>query len=170
MDKSKTKLTENQIKFFDSITIAIDKPVYFYGSINRPDYIMGKSDIDVDIFTDNENSTIHALSNFLDMHKHEFKKTIMNINSELIYGHKVQYEDIDKGINVEMSIFNDTNKQTVLTDHNKNQKLPFYITIALMIVKYMFYNLDMITKKQYKRCKQFLMNAGDEMKFIELIE
>jgi hypothetical protein len=170
MDKSKTKLTENQRQFFDSMTIAIDKPVYFYGSINRPDYIPGKSDIDVDIFTDNENSTLKLLSNFLDVTQHEIKKTVIKINTEVIYGHKVQYEDIDKGINVEMSIFNDDYKQTVLTDHNKNQCLPIYITIVLVIVKYMFYNLEIITKKQYKRCKQFLMNSGDEMKFIELIE
>ena len=65
MDIPNKKLTENQKQFFDNLSIFINKPVYFYGSINRPDYIPGKSDIDIDIFADNENSTTQLLSNFL---------------------------------------------------------------------------------------------------------
>ena len=169
MDIPNKKLTENQKQFFDNLSIFINKPVYFYGSINRPDYIPGKSDIDIDIFADNENSTTQLLSNFLNLKKNEIKKTVLKINSEVVYGHKLQYEDNANGINVEMSIYNENYKQLVLNDHNKNKYLPIYITIPLVIIKFMFYTLNMISKKSFKRCKQYLMNTDDEMKFIELI-
>ena len=87
----------------------------------------------------------------------------------MIYGHKVQYEDTVKNINAEISIFNEKYKNDVLKEHNNARYLPFYLTIPLMIIKCMFYNLNLINKNTYKRCKQYLMNNNDEMKFIELI-
>lgn len=63
------RLTQNEKIFFDNLSNYIDKKIYFYGSIQRPDYIKGKSDIDIDIFTDNESSTIQKLCNFLNKKK-----------------------------------------------------------------------------------------------------
>ena len=40
--------------FFKRLENYLDDELYFYGSVNRSDYIHGKSDIDVAIFTDNE--------------------------------------------------------------------------------------------------------------------
>ena len=166
---SNNKLTENQRHFLDVMSIYINKPLHLYGSIHRTDYIPGKSDIDIDIFTDNENSTIHLLSNFLNLKKYQVNKTVLKLNSLMIYGHKVQYEDTVKNINAEISIFNEKYKNDVLKEHNNARYLPFYLTIPLMIIKCMFYNLNLINKNTYKRCKQYLMNNNDEMKFIELI-
>lgn len=166
MDDVYNKLTENQKTFFDNLSRYIDKEIYFYGSIQRPDYIKGKSDVDVDIFTDNESSTIYKLANFLDLKKSEFKKAIYKINNQMVYGHKVKYEDITKGINVEIAIYNDKYKNLVLFDHNNCRYLPFYVTISLIILKFLFYTLGILPRKIYSRCKRFLMNTGDELKFI----
>ena len=65
MDINHKKLTQPQRDMLNKISIYIDKPIYIYGSINRFDYIPNKSDIDIDIFTENESSTINILSNLL---------------------------------------------------------------------------------------------------------
>ena len=41
-------------KFFYDLKNYLDTDLYFYGSVNRPDYVHDKSDIDIGIFTDNE--------------------------------------------------------------------------------------------------------------------
>ena len=58
MEKINNKLPDDVEKFFKSLSKYIEKPLYFYGSVQRSDYFPGSSDIDVDIFTDNVNSTI----------------------------------------------------------------------------------------------------------------
>jgi hypothetical protein len=166
MDVVKTRLTQNEEIFFESLSLYIDKEIYFYGSIQRPDYVKGKSDIDIDIFTDNESSTVEQLCNFLNVKKSEFRKIVYKINNVMIYGFKTKYTDETKKINVEISVYNDKYKNVVLYDHNNCRYLPFYITIALFIIKFLYYTLGIMPDKMYKRCKQFLMNPNDEMKFI----
>ena len=166
MNIKNKRLTQPQKDILNKISVYIDKPIYIYGSINRLDYIYGKSDIDVDIFTENESSTINMLSALLNLNKIDFKKSILKIDSHMIFGYKTQYLDEENGINLEMSIYNEKYKDIVLYDHN-GRYYPFYITAILYIIKILFYNLNLISKKGYKRCKRFLMNPGDEVKFIE---
>lgn len=167
MDINHKKLTQPQRDMLNKISIYIDKPIYIYGSINRFDYIPNKSDIDIDIFTENESSTINILSTILNLNKTNFSKILSKINSSLIFGYKTTYLDKVNGIKFEISIYNEKYKNIVLYDHNNGRFLPFYITSVLYIIKILFYNLNLISKKFYKRCKRFLMNPGDELKFIE---
>jgi hypothetical protein len=166
MDLTNKRLTQKQKIFFTNLSNYIDKPIYFYGSIQRPDYIPEKSDIDIDIFTDNETSTIQMLSNHLNIKVSEFKKTIYKIKSNMVYGYKTQYADIENNINVELSVYDEKYKPLILKEHENCKNLPFYTMIVLYIIKVLFYNFQIISSKSYKRLKQFLMNPGDEMKFI----
>jgi hypothetical protein len=168
MEKVNKKLTENQKYFFDNLTNYINEDIYFYGSILRSDFIRGKSDIDIDIFSSNETSTIYKICNLLNLNKNCFKKIVYKIDKTVAYGYKGKYKNINEGIEVEISIYNDKYKNIVLNDHYNDYSLPFYIIIALMIIKFLFYNLQLIPKKIYKRCKRFLMNKNDELKFIEV--
>lgn len=165
-DKVNKRLTEYQKDFFNKLSIYIDTPIYFYGSINRDDYIPGKSDIDIDIFTDNESSTIHILSNYLHLNKHSFRKSVYKINSKMVYGYKGKYEDELNNIKIEISIYNNKYKSIVLQDQEESRILPLYVTITLLIIKFLFYNLGVISKQTYAKCKRYLMNNGGEMKFI----
>lgn len=168
MDRINKRLTPNQKIFFDKFSQYINQPLYYYGSIKRADFIPGKSDIDIDIFTDNEQSTILLICNYLNYKRSEIKKFVYKINSVVVHGYKTKYRDINNGINVEFSIYNSKYKTIVLNDRNYGECLPFHIIFALYIVKFMFYNLNIISKQSYKRCKRFLMNPGDELKFIEV--
>jgi len=160
------KLTDKQKLFFKNLYNYLDdNEIYFYGSILRNDYIYGKSDIDIDIFTDNEKKTIYILSNFLNLNKDSFKKIIYKINSKMIYGHKVKYKDTFNEIDVEFSIYNNNYKKLIIQDHQAVLNLPLYMPFLLSIIKFFYYNLNLMSKKYYSRCKQFLMN-NDEIKFI----
>lgn len=165
------ELTEKQRYFFDQLQSYIELPIYYYGSINRPDYIPGKSDIDIDIFSPNEESTIQKICSKLGLQRSQFRKVVYKINSTVVYGFKGKYVDSDDSndpFQVEIAVYNDKYKNVVLADHNSGIVYPFYITILLMFLKFLFYNLEILPKSVYKRCKQFLMNPGDEMKFIEM--
>lgn len=168
MDLINNRLTSNQKIFFDNLSRYIDKPLYFYGSIKRSDFIPGKSDIDIDIFTENETSTILLLCNYLNIKRSEVKKFVYKVNSVMVYGYKMKYKDIEKQIKTEISIYNVKYKNVILDDRECTEKLPFHIIIVLYIIKFMFYNLEIISKDTYKRCKRFLMNPGDELKFIKV--
>jgi hypothetical protein len=166
IDEIKNNLTQNEKDFFNNLSFYIDDEIYFYGSVQRPDYVKGKSDIDVDIFTDNESSTIQKLCTFLEMERSEFKKSVYRIKNQMVYGYKIKYKNVNNSIDVELSIYNNKYKDTVLYDHNSCRYLPIYTTIILIILKFLFYTLGLISEKMYRRCKQFLMNPNDKVKFM----
>lgn len=162
----KNKLTVPEKIFVENLSMYIDKPLYFYGSILRSDYIKGKSDIDIDIFTDNTSSTIQKIGNLLNVKKYQFKKFILKIDNLIVNGYKIKYKD--DYINTEISVYDEKYKNIILKEHNIGYNLPLYASIALFIIKQLFYNFKLISSKTYKNCKRFLMNKNAEMKFIEL--
>jgi hypothetical protein len=164
MEQINKKLTDKQKQFFNDLSIHIDKPIYFYGSIYRTDYIPGKSDIDIDIFTDNESSTIQMLCNFLNIKKSEFRKSFYKIDSTIVRGFKGKYKDTN--IEIELSIYNNKYKTLVLYEHDKAKHMPSYISFILLIVKFCYYNLGIIPDYIYKMLKINLVNPGSEYKFI----
>jgi predicted nucleotidyltransferase len=166
MEQINKKLTEKQQIFFNNLSIYIDKPLYFYGSIIRDDYLPGKSDIDIDIFTDNESSTIQMLCNYLNLNKSNFRKSFFKINSTIVRGYKSKYKDDNNNIETELSVYNNKYKNLVLEEHSRCMSLPIYISILLIIVKILYYNLNFISNDSYRICKQYLMNKGGEFKFI----
>jgi predicted nucleotidyltransferase len=168
MEKVDERLTPNQKIFLNNLKQYINGNIYLYGSILRPDFIKEKSDIDIDIFSDNEISTVYKICDLLNLKRNNFKKIVYKIDKSIVYGYKCKYSSLNEGIEVEISIYNEKYKNIVLKDHNKDITLPFYITISLIIIKFLFYNLQVISKKVYSRCKRFLMNENDELKFIEL--
>jgi hypothetical protein len=168
MDLINKRLTDKQKIFLDSFSQYIGESLHFYGSIKRADFIPGKSDIDIDIFSDNPSSTIQLICNFLNVKRSDVKKFVYKIKNNMVYGYKAKYNDELDNIKLEISIYNSKYKKFVLYDHNYGEQLPLYIIFTLYIIKFFFYNLQIISKKTYKRCKRFLMNQGDELKFIEV--
>lgn len=76
LTKTKNKLPDSTTNFLNNLSEYLQTPLYFYGSIQRYDYFPGKSDIDIDIFTDNEKSTISKLSNYLQIDKKIQKSSV----------------------------------------------------------------------------------------------
>ncbi len=166
MEQIHKRLSDKEKAFLNDLSIYINHPIHFYGSIRRSDYFPGKSDLDIEIFTDNESSTIQMLCNFLNIEKMNFKKSIYKLGSTIIHGYKVKYKD--DNIKVEIAIYNNKHKTIVLDDDNRCDNLPLYISILLIVVKFFYYNLGIISKEIYNKLKIILMNPHSEFRFILL--
>lgn len=159
------KLTQEQTNFFKSLSSYIDKPLYFYGSILRNDYFNGKSDIDIVVFTDNEKSTLSKLSTFLGMENGQFRNFISKhySNYKINKGKKVEYKNTF--VNAEISIINENDKTNFLQQHS--HKIPLYISILLIILKFCYYNLNIISEENYKFYKHKLLHGNKEINFVK---
>ena len=72
METTKNEMDTYSKIFFFKLGNYLDTQIYYFGSIQRNDYFPGKSDIDVDLFTYNTQSTIIKLQNFLGIEKIQF--------------------------------------------------------------------------------------------------
>jgi tRNA nucleotidyltransferase (CCA-adding enzyme) len=160
METINNTLPEHIYLFLQSMRNYIDKQVYYYGSVQRFDYLDGHSDIDLYIFTDNEKSTIYKLQHFLEFENNEIKKIIINFKKgfDVVYGYKVKYSNTEKNMNLEISIFDEKYRDTVLK-HNetKEEKITPFVTIVLFILKYLYYKINLISKNAYSYLKRIIM-------------
>lgn len=149
----------NDVKqFFKRLENYLDTDLYFYGSVNRSDYVHGKSDIDVAIFTDNEYSVINKLQHFLHVKRNAFDKVVWKINGEMIYGYKIKCEKyID--IRCEIAIYNNDFKNTLLKEYRQYNVIPLYISILLFILKTLHYTFPILSEKTYTAYKRLIFNT-----------
>jgi len=157
--------------FFDKLGNYLNTKIYYFGSIQRYDYFPKSSDIDVDIFTDNEDQTINYLMNFLGLKKYEFKKFVYKLHetNKLVYGHKVKYKEPHNNFDVEISIYNENVKYEVLKEHNLKMNIPIYVSFLLIIIKYLYYNFSLLSKANYKYLKGLIINYLIEGKDVEFV-
>ena len=160
METTKNKLSSYETEFFYKMRSYIDKPIYFYGSIQRDDYFPQLSDIDIDIFSDNEFSTLTMLQNYLNLSKNEFKKSIykMNTTNKVIPGYKTKYFDTINKLTIEISVYNDKYKEEILREHQSKLNLPIHITIILIFLKILHYNLGILPIYYYSKFKKLITN------------
>lgn len=177
METTKNEMPPYARAFFNKLSNYLDNKFYFFGSIQRSDYFPKSSDIDTDLFTDNESSTILKLQNFLGVKKYEFRRFVYKLHktNKLVRGHKVKYLDPDNHFTAEISIYNEKDKEDVLIEHNSKMVLPFYISFLLIILKTLYYNVGIIPNDMYIYLKKKIMNnmvEGEDIEFvgIDIIE
>jgi len=160
METTKNELSPYEKDFFNRLKLHIDKPIYFYGSIQRNDYFPQLSDIDIDIFTDNTDSTISVVNNFLNIDKYSFKKSYykMNKTNLVIPGYKYKYIDVSNSLTVEMSVYDEKYKEEILEEHISKFNLPFYISFILIILKVLHYNMGILPIYYYSLFKKYITN------------
>ena len=165
METTKNKLPKDVYLFLNNLKTYLGTTLYFYGSIQRSDYMSG-SDLDICIFTDNEISTIEKMSHYLNIPNYKFKKTISKYNDDLaiIYGHKLMYDFSELSLPIEFAIYNEKNKKNVLNEHNSKVDLPFYISVLLLIIKTIYYRFHLINIKTYKKIKRFIFSLMNKKK------
>lgn len=162
METIKNKIPDTTKQFFDELSEYLNTKLLFFGSVQRSDYFPGESDIDVDIFTDNENQTITKLQHFLHVKRKDFKKFVwrLNHNNTIAYGHKIFYKNKEEGIFVEFSIYNEKYKQGILKEHLMKTELPFYASFLLIMLKFLFYNLKILDKNTFTYWKKKILSVG----------
>jgi len=159
METTKNKLTKNEMQFFNELSKYLETKLYFFGSIQRNDYFPGYSDIDIDIFTENESSIITKLQHFLQVKSSSFKKFAwrLNYNNKLVFGNKIMYKNKDYGFKIEFSIYNENVKDEILYEHIRKTKLPFYVSWVLILLKFFYYKLNLISKDNFRYFKNKLL-------------
>lgn len=173
METTKNNLTKNEKNFFNGVSKYLESPLYFYGSIQRNDYLQGQSDIDTVIFTDNETATISKLINYLHIKKSKIKGFVIEGDTKIIKGSKIFYEDPSGEFFVEFAIINYKNRESFLDYHSKKYNLPFYISFILIIIKFFYYQLGILPQGYYSTIKNLLMTYGlglPRVKFVRFDE
>jgi predicted nucleotidyltransferase len=162
METTKNKLVPELSVFFSSLSAYLQTKLYFFGSIQRNDYFPGLSDIDVDIFTNNEYSIIAKMQSYLKLKRCKFKKLIWKLpNDVFAHGYKVTYYFITESgekYPIEFSIYNKKYKKNVLYEHNYKTNLPFYISWILIILKFLHYKLNLFEYSTYKNVKNRVLS------------
>jgi len=171
METTKNELPTYAKSFFNKLSKYLDNKFYFFGSIQRNDYFPNSSDIDTDLFTDDESGTILKIQNFLGVKKYQFRRFVYKLHktNKLVRGHKVKYSDPDNKFTVEISIYNEKDKKDVLIEHNSKSNLPFHISFLLIILKSLYYNVGIIPKDTYVYFKKIIMNfmvEGEDIEFV----
>ena len=162
METTNNKLPEKVERFFKELSEYLDTKLLYYGSVQRRDYFEGKSDIDVDIFTENPTSTVNKLQHFLNVPKKRFKNVIwrLNDNNKVVYGKKIYYRAPNDEFKVEFSIYDEKYKKDVLRQHLKKTVLPFYAIWMLTILKFLYYQLNFIDKKTFNYIKTWILTLA----------
>jgi predicted nucleotidyltransferase len=161
METTKNKMPEYNTIFFETLKNYLDTKIYFFGSVQRDDYFQKGSDIDVAIFTNNKNSTVNQLANFLNISSNNFKKFFWRLNNDnsLVQGYKIIHREPDHDFVVEFSIYDEKYKESILDEHNGRKNLPFYATYFLIIIKYLFYTLNIIPAELYRYLKNIILTS-----------
>jgi predicted nucleotidyltransferase len=158
MNQLRNDLPQKIKDFFIKMRNYIDDELYFYGSVTRSDYVPGKSDIDVAIFTDNESSTISKLQHFLHVKRNAFEKLIWKLNGTMIYGYKIKCDKYTD-INCEIAIYNNEFKEVLIDEFVKpTQNASIIITILLHIVKLFYYKIPLLPTQTYIYLKRTILN------------
>ena len=159
METTRNKLTPRERRFFDRVSEYLDTKIYFYGSIQRYDYFPGYSDIDVYVFTDNVKGTLAKLQNFLSIGPDEIRKFVYKLHSsnKIVKGHKIEYHK--DGLKVEFTVYNVSDKEAALNDKKGHDDLPTYMLILLIILKFIYYKLGLITSSLYKNLKNLVLHG-----------
>jgi len=158
--------------FFRNLKAYLDTTLYYFGSVQRFDYIYGKSDIDVLFFTDNEDSTILKLCALLNVKQSDIKKFVWIIDGENFHGHKLKYVHVETNTIIELEFFQEKFKKTILREHiAKINQLPYYVLVLSYIMKWLFYQVGAISSGTFITLKNYLystLSGFPEDKFLVL--
>jgi hypothetical protein len=67
------------------------------------------------------------------------------------------YKEPQHNFFVEISIYDEKYKEGILDEHNGKKDLPIYATFALIIIKYLFYTLNIIPSEWYIYLKKNIL-------------
>jgi len=160
METTRHVLPTHVNRFFVDLGNYLDIQLYYYGSVQRSDYVPGKSDIDIDVFCDHDESTIRRMMAFLHLPRSKFKRVVWIIDGHDVLGYKCRYENKQQHIAAEFSIYNNKYKHLVLSEHRFKMVLPWYVSLALMFIKFFFYTLPILPLPVFQSIKDYLLTQG----------
>lgn len=141
---TRNKFTEEQRQFLSTLGSFVGSPFYYFGSIQRSDYIVGKSDIDVDIFSYQPEKMAKRLLHLLCSPYVSIKRILFKFDGNEVTGFKVKYKrppldpTVTDVLKVEFSVYDEKDKQLILEKHRKQIFISPYISAILFFMKLLF--------------------------------
>lgn len=157
LDDPNNKLNPQERKFFMEMTNYIELPLYFIGSITRYDYFPGNSDIDLEVYSENEISTLFKILHFLNIDKKSVKLIYFTCHKIPMLGYKISYNKYlngNKNTHFDITIYTMASKQILLPHRIRDINIPIYNEVYLLIIKYIYYHGKMINNKTYSYLKR----------------
>ncbi len=160
IEEIKENLRECDYYFLKNIQQYINKELYFYGSVTRFDYFPGKSDIDIIVFSDNVDSVVKQLQNHLNVNRDAIEKTInyMTDSKSMSYAYKINYVNLEKNISLEIFVYDEKYKEKLIPNMALKDNLPFFVIAFLYIIKFITYQIQILSDEQLKYIKNLFMN------------
>jgi predicted nucleotidyltransferase len=171
METTRNKLPERIKLYFDKLATYLETKLYFFGSVQRLDYLKNESDIDIAIFTDNMEYMILKLQGFLNVDRTRIKRFVSKeqIKNHLHYGYKVIYEGDDIDVTYEIVMYGLKFKQEMLDFYVNVNNIPIFASFVLLLLKYLkcYYIISNRTYYQAKK-KIFLLVIPNQCNLIVL--
>jgi predicted nucleotidyltransferase len=152
MEPTYNELPEKLKHYLMNLSNYVDSRIYFFGSIQRLDYLPGISDIDCVLFVENEKSATHKLAHFLQIDPIKIKKVFF-FKHKYATGYKVKF--IYEYIKIELIVYNEIYKDVIL-DFQYIEMSPI-IACMLYILKVCFYKLEMFSYNVFKKIKNSIL-------------
>ena len=161
IEQIKDKLSDYDYKFLTNLQRYIDTELIFFGSIQRCDFFMGKSDIDIAIITDNVESVKKKLQNYLNIGKSKIKRSMQRISTteNVIYGYKINYDDEVNHLYLEIIIYDEQYRNIIMNNIERTTNLPLFITVIYLILKFLTYYIPVLSSDCLKYCKNIVLNT-----------
>ena len=152
MEEIKYRLGEYKYEFFSKMQNYLNTELIFFGSIKRSDYFKNYSDIDIAIITDNASSLLPKIQNYLNIKNSSIKKIYQKFTEKsriVITGYKIKYEDKVNNLTFDLLVYDEKYKNIVMENIIAINDLPLFIIIILSILKFIYYNLKLMSKSYY---------------------
>ena len=158
MEYTKNKIPDDIKNVINKFKKYIDTKIYFYGSIQRRDYFISKSDIDILIFTDNTDAMIHKVSHYFHINKKKIRKIVWNYKNKVLEGYKVLYYNDNPKFRLEITISNEKYKKDILDYQRMPINMTFFMSLLLILLKCIYYNLQLIPTSYYRYYKTIIFD------------
>jgi hypothetical protein len=170
LNKIKEKLSNEQYLYFLELQEKIVLPLFFMGSITRSDYIKGKSDLDIEIFSDNVTSTKEKLNYLFNYYEGQKENTIIIVKIKDIPFSGYKYTVNQDGIQFDLTLYKKESQKTILYYRIREINIPFTISAFLIIIKFLHYRLNIINERNYYLIKKSVWELyNSEKVFFKLL-
>jgi hypothetical protein len=166
--KIKDKLSKEQYSYFLELQEKIELPLFFIGSITRFDYVKGKSDIDIQVFSDNIKSTkikIECLFNYYSK-KDENKLIVFKIDNVPFSCYKYSHSIHGKDNRFDLTLYKKICQPELLYNRNIETNLNFIATTFFYILKFLHYDLNITGDKNYFYLKNIFWSLYNSKKSV----
>jgi len=139
METTRNNLPQHINIYFNKLSTYLETQLYFFGSVQRIDYLERESDIDTVIFTDNMDSMLSKIQNFLNIDRRRINSFVSTeIKTGRVHnGYKVMYSGDDIDFIFEIVIYDSNCKPEMLAFYETVNNIPAYASLLLLLLKYM---------------------------------